>query len=119
VSTPILWAGVAAGSGLGAVIRLLVDRWVRQGHHGFPRGILVVNLTGAFVLGVLDGLALPTDLALVVGTGVVGSYTTYSTWVVDTDRLLDEGRRRAALANLGLSTAGGLAAVLAGIALTG
>jgi CrcB protein len=118
VSGVLVWAGVAVGSGLGALGRLLVDRAVRHTHGGFPRGILVVNLTGAFAIGVLDGLALPHDAALLASTAVVGSYTTFSTWMADTDLLLDQGRRTAALTNLLVSIGGGLAAVLAGLALT-
>ena len=56
----------------------------------FPFGTLVVNLSGALLLGFLSGLALSPHLALLVGTGFVGSYTTFSTWMLETQRLAEE-----------------------------
>lgn len=81
----------------------------------FPVGILVVNLSGAFVLGLLYGLGVasywPDWLAIGVRTGVIGAYTTYSTWAIDSLTLARGGTPRAAVLNLtGSLTAGVLLA---------
>ncbi len=66
----------------------------------FPYGTLVVNLSGAVVLGLLTGLALGHDAALLAGTAAVGSYTTFSTWMLETQRLTEERQYRRAVANI-------------------
>jgi CrcB protein len=66
----------------------------------FPAGIFVVNLTGAFALGVLLGAAVPDRAALLLGTGFMGGYTTFSTWMVETERLGEHGEGALVLANL-------------------
>jgi fluoride exporter len=115
---PAVWAGVIVLGGVGAVLRFLVDgaisaRWGRS----FPYGTLIVNLSGAFVLGLLTGLALGREEALLAGTATVGSYTTFSTWMFESHRLGEDGERRLAAANLAVSLAAGLVAALAGWAL--
>ena len=50
------------------------------------RGRWLVNVTGAFALGVLDGSAAPTHVVFVSGTGLIGAYTTFSTWMFETQR---------------------------------
>jgi CrcB protein len=78
----------------------------------FPVGILVVNLSGAFVLGVLYGLDItanwPDWLATGVQTGVIGAYTTYSTWAVDSLTLARDGAREEAVLNLAGSLLAGV-----------
>ena len=59
---------------------------------GFPLGTLAVNLSGSFVLGLLVGAGLDGDAYLLAGTAAVGSYTTFSTWMLDTERLARDGR---------------------------
>ena len=95
------WAlvGLAAlGGGLGAALRYAVDvavssRWRRT----FPLGTFLINVTGSLLLGVLVGLGSgPAALAL-VGTGVLGGYTTFSTASVDAVRLVRSGRGGTAL----------------------
>jgi CrcB protein len=109
VWTCLLWGGVLLGGGTGAVLRFLLDGAVTTRlSGGFPFGTLLVNLSGAFILGLLDGLVLPKDLALLIGTGVIGSYTTFSTWMLESQRLGEERQGRYAVVNLGLSLAGGL-----------
>jgi CrcB protein len=66
----------------------------------FPAGIFVVNLTGAFALGVLLGAAVPERAAFLFGTGFMGGYTTFSTWMVETERLGELGEPALVLANL-------------------
>lgn len=110
-----VWIGVFLIGGLGAVCRLLVDRAVLTQVGGiFPAGILVVNVTGAFLLGLLGTLALSPHTALLAGTAFVGAYTTFSTWMLDTIRLAEERRRRYAVLNIMGSIALGLVAVWLG-----
>jgi CrcB protein len=81
---------------------------------GFPLGTLGVNLSGAVVLGVLSGLALSPAAALLGGTAAVGSYTTFSTWMLETERLAEERQRRRAVANIVVSLVLGVAAAALG-----
>jgi fluoride exporter len=114
--------GVAAAGAVGAVLRYAVDHTVqRHAHFDFPLGTLVVNVTGSFVLGLLVGSAdhhgLSAAWTTVLGTGVVGAYTTFSTFTFDTLRLLENGERGAAATNIGASLAAGLGAAALGLAL--
>lgn len=106
----VLW--VALAGGLGAMARLVLDGMVRQRWRVAWLGTLVVNLTGSFVLGLVAGLAagalLPPSLRLVLGTGFLGGYTTFSAASVETVRLAGQRRWAAAFA-YGFGTA--LAAV--------
>lgn len=118
--TALVWVGVATLGGAGAVCRFLLDRTVtRRIGRPFPAGTLAVNLSGALLLGFLGGLVLPTHLALLVGTGFVGSYTTFSTWMLETQRLTEERRVWAAAANIAVSVVCGLAAAALGLWLGG
>ena len=114
--TAAVWAGVVIMGGVGAVLRFLVDRAVaRRVTRVFPYGTLVVNLSGALVLGFLAGLALSPHLALVVGTALVGSYTTFSTWMLETHRIGEERQLWPAAANIVVSVALGLCAAGLGL----
>jgi fluoride exporter len=118
--TVAVWAGVVVIGGVGAVLRFLVDRTVSaQAAGAFPYGTLAVNLSGALVLGVLSGLALSPHLALVAGTAFVGSYTTFSTWILETQRLGEERQLRPAAANIVVSLVLGLAAAWLGLSIGG
>ncbi|TDL09834.1 fluoride efflux transporter CrcB [Mycolicibacterium obuense] len=113
--TVLVWLGVVVLGGLGAVTRLAVDKAVsRRIGRPFPFGTLVVNISGAFLLGALAGLALRPHLALLIGTGFVGSYTTFSTWMLETQRLSEERQLISALANIGVSVVCGLFAAWLG-----
>jgi CrcB protein len=109
------WVAVALLGGLMAVARFAVDA-VLSDHpvQPFPLGILAVNLLGTFVLGVVVGAALGGEALLVVSGGVTGSFTTFSTWILDSERLVDSRRAGLAALNLGLSLIAGFAAVLIG-----
>lgn len=110
-----LWAAVAGVGGVGAVGRFLLDgAVVRRLGRGFPFGTLVVNLSGAFVLGLLTGLALPAHALLIAGTATIGSFTTFSTWMLESDRLSEEGALRAAAVNLVVSLVVGVFAAWLG-----
>lgn len=87
----VLGAGVLGG--VGAVARFALDRAVgRRAGRAFPFGTLAVNLTGAFALGVLVGAALSGDAYRLVGVGLIGGYTTFSTWALESHRLAEEGQ---------------------------
>jgi CrcB protein len=114
VTLPLVLA-VGVLGGVGAVARLHVDNAVgRRVGRGFPSGILAVNLSGTLVLGILAGLAVDGDAYRLLAGGLIGAYTTFSTWVFDSHRLAEEGRRGLAVANLVVSLLLGLAAVWLG-----
>jgi fluoride exporter len=111
----LLWVGVLTAGGFGAVLRFLVDGAVaRRAARSFPLGTLAVNISGAALLGLLGGLALSRHAALLADTAFVGSYTTFSTWMLETQRLSEERQLRSAVANLVASIVLGIAAALAG-----
>lgn len=107
----LLWVGVGALGGLAAIARFLLDGLVSGATTGgFPLGTLAVNLSGTVVLGILVGVGLHGDAYLLGGTAVIGSYTTFSTWLFESHRLAEDGRGWLVLANLLLSLALGIAA---------
>jgi fluoride exporter len=113
--TVAIWAGVVLIGGVGAVLRFLVDRTVtKRVGRPFPFGTLVVNLSGATLLGFFAGLALSPHVALLAGTAFVGSYTTFSTWMLETQRLSEERQVVSAFANIAVSVVLGLAAAWLG-----
>ncbi len=115
-----LWLAVGVLGGLGALSRFVIDALV-SGNTGarFPLGTLLVNLSGALVLGVLAGIALHGDGYLLAGTAAIGSYTTFSTWMLESHRLAEDGRRWLLWANIGLSLTLGIGAVALGRLLGG
>jgi CrcB protein len=110
-----VWIGVAALGGLGALARFSLDRFIlaRVGR-GFPAGTLAVNASGAFLLGLLVGISLEGDAYLFAGTALLGSYTTFSTWMLETHRLGEDGEANWLIANVVLSSAVGLGAAALG-----
>ena len=115
VSTAVVWAGVSLIGGVGSVLRFLTDRAVaRRAARPFPFGTLTVNVSGAALLAFLGGLTLSREAALLAGTSFVGAYTTFSTWMLETQRLGEERQTRAALANILVSITLGLAAAALG-----
>ena len=109
---------VVAGGAVGAPLRYLLDLFVQSRHASvFPWGTFTVNVVGSIVLGLVAGAASAADgpgwVVTLVGTGVCGAFTTYSTFGFETVRLVQEGYSRAALGN----TVGSVAAGLAGVAL--
>jgi CrcB protein len=118
----VIILGLAVAGAIGAVLRYGVDHWVqRRSGSSFPLGILVVNVSGSLVLGVLVGSAahhgVSGDWLTVAGTGLIGAYTTFSTFSFDTVALLERRQWAPAVANLTLSVAAGLAAAACGLAL--
>jgi CrcB protein len=110
-----VWVAVALLGGVGAVARFVIDGAIgARGGREYPFGTLVVNASGAFVLGGLTGLALTGNALLLAGTATLGSYTTFSTWMLETHRLREDARFRAALANIVISLAIGVGAAALG-----
>jgi CrcB protein len=114
--TVLLWIGVGLCGGVGAVVRFVLDAAVSSSRvgSGLPVGTLVVNLTGAAALGLVAGLALTGDALLLVGTAALGSYTTFSTWMLESQRRVEDGEARWAVANVVVSLGAGLGAVALG-----
>lgn len=112
---------VCAGGALGSGARYLVSTWaVRALGSDFPRGTLIVNVTGSFALAVIfaiPGSRIGPDLRLFLGAGILGGYTTYSSFNTETLALLDQGSLGLAAANVALTVAGCLVGGLAGLAL--
>lgn len=111
---------VAAGAALGAPLRHVVDRALRARlGAAFPWGTLAVNVAGSFLLGVLTAAAGRFDPAVVagLGAGFCGALTTYSTFGLETVRLVEGRARAAALGYVAVSALGGVLAAAAGLAL--
>ncbi len=88
---------LALAGGLGAVARFVLDGALTRAHRWRrPVPIEIINLSGSFLLGLLTGLAagrlLPGPAALVLGTGFLGGYTTFSTAAYETVRLVEQRR---------------------------
>jgi CrcB protein len=118
----VIVLGVAVAGAIGSVLRYGADHLVqRRAGSGFPLGILVVNVSGSLVLGALVGSAahhgVPGDWLTVAGTGLIGAYTTFSTFSFDTVALLERGRWAPAVVNVTVSVGAGLAAAACGLAL--
>jgi CrcB protein len=109
--SPFVWLAVALIGGAGSVLRFYVDGIVTSAiGRDFPYGTLAVNLSGAVILGLLTGLAVTGDTSLLAGTAAVGSYTTFSTWILESQRLTEERQYRPALLNIVVSLVLGVAA---------
>jgi len=114
---------VGLGGCAGAVARWLVDGWVSERNPtAFPVGTLAVNLTGSFLLGILfawviERNVLPADVRAPVMIGFIGAYTTLSTFMLESWRLVEDGSYVAAVGNIGGSMLLGLVAVVAGLAI--
>jgi CrcB protein len=118
-----LLLAVAGAAALGAVCRYLLDQVVQHRYGGaFPWGTVVINVSGSLLLGLVTGLAtshgLPAVPTAVVGTGFLGGYTTWSTYLWETFSLAEGGAPGLAALNLLGSLAVGLLAAAAGLGLT-
>lgn len=110
-----VWIGVALLGGFGAVARFTLDGLASQWFgRSLPFGTFVINVTGAFLLGLATGTALSHDASELLGTGTIGSYTTFSTWMLETHRLGEDGQVAPGIANILLSLLLGVAAAAVG-----
>lgn len=113
------WILVGIAGSLGALARFELGSWVAEHTQSpMPVGTLVVNTCGSLMAGLAWALDLPEPAGLVISVGFLGGFTTFSTWMVETGRLLEDDERPArGLANLALMLLGGLLGVLTGVAL--
>jgi len=118
--TPLVWVGFVVAGAIGAPARYLLDGFVQDRTGGaYPWGTFAVNASGSFVLGVITGLAvhhgLPPAARTILGTGLCGAYTTFSTFSFETVRLVEEGDTVDAARNVVASLAVGLGAAALGL----
>ncbi|MFF4409156.1 fluoride efflux transporter CrcB [Streptomyces sp. NPDC001262] len=116
------WLLVIMGAVVGAPARYLTDRAVQRRHDTvFPWGTFTVNVIGCLILGLVTGAvaagAASSHVQLLLGTGLCGALTTYSTFSYETLRLAEDGARFLAVANVLGSVVAGLGAVFTGTAL--
>lgn len=116
------WLLVIAGAVVGAPLRYLTDRTVQSRHDSvFPWGTFTVNVAGSVILGLVAGAvsegAASPHVQLLLGTGLCGALTTYSTFSYETLRLAEDGARFYAAANVAGSIAAGLGAAFTGNAI--
>ncbi len=114
-----MWLAVGAAGAMGAVVRYLVDHLVGARASGvFPWGTLVVNVSGSFLAGGVAALVaievVGSDLAMVAAGGFLGAYTTFSTAMYETVRLLEDGARQRAVSNLVVPLLGSVLAATGG-----
>lgn len=115
----LICLGGAAGTGARYLLATLV---ARAAGAGFPYGTLLVNVSGSFLLAVLMQISLTTELIgsdarLILGAGVLGGFTTYSTFNYETFALLRDGSWSLAAVNVAATLLGCLLAAVAGVAL--
>jgi fluoride exporter len=111
----LVWVGVGLLGGLGALLRFFLDGLIAaRVRRDFPLGTFVINVTGAAILGLLVGLGFTGTRLLLAGTATLGSYTTFSTWMLESQRLVEDGELAVAGANLLVSLVVGLGAVALG-----
>lgn len=117
-----IMAMVAVAGGAGAAARYTLDYFIVQRMRGvLPLGTWTVNITGSLALGLLVGLMLrlemPPEVKIILGGGFLGAYTTFSTWMYESIRLMEQGSWRLAAVNVLGSLVTGLVAAALGLAL--
>lgn len=120
MNSALLTMGVALLGGAGAVARYVAhSAVVRMDPTEFPLATFAVNVVGSLLLGVLVGVGASHDSRLLAGTAVLGAFTTFSTWMWETERMVAGGERRGAATGVIISLLVGLGAVAAGVAIGG
>lgn len=104
------WLLVVVGAAVGASLRHLATRY----NSAFPWGTFVVNVVGSFALGLLTGVA-SSQVQLLLGAGLCGALTTYSTFSYETLKLYESGAKTYTVLNVVGSVAVGLGAVWVGV----
>lgn len=124
-ASALITVAVFLAGSCGALCRYVVDGVVQERWGGaFPIGTFAVNMSGVFLLGIVAGffsahVTAPDDVKTIVETGFIGAYTTFSTLMYETSRLLKEGARRYGLMNILASVACGAAIAAGGLLLGG
>jgi CrcB protein len=114
VSAPA-WIAVGLLGGAASVARYLLGGIVTpSGRSAFPLGTLLVNVSGALALGLLVGLRVHGTALVLLGTAMLGAFTTFSTWMLESDRLARYQRIRLAAVNVAANLVAGVAAVALG-----
>jgi CrcB protein len=112
------WGAVAGLGAFGALLRFLLDAGLEgRVSGGFPLGTLAVNASGSLLLGLLAGLAASGETLVLAGSGALGSYTTFSTWMLESQRLTEDADLASAVANVILSLLAGVGAAALGRAI--
>ncbi len=124
LSTFFLAGLIGLAGAMGALVRFLLGRWIAQRAQGmFPWGTLLINVSGAFLIGLLLGLAgqkvISTQIQAVLATGFLGGYTTFSTMSWEGMQLLKGGNRRQSALYLAGNYVPGLLAAALGLVLGG
>jgi fluoride exporter len=118
VTTAIVWTLVPLLGGAGAIARFLLDGATqRRVDTEFPLGTFVVNMLGTFVLGLATGAGIAGTALLLLGTATLGSFTTFSTWMLESERLGEDGEVRLMSLDLALSLVAGFATAVCGWAI--
>lgn len=105
----LTYSAIAIGGAIGACLRFAVGEWMLHLFgRAFPFGTLLVNILGSFVIGLLYGLLITEQIApnpwrIFIGIGVLGAFTTFSTFSMDTVLLLQQGDWQKAIANVVLN----------------
>ncbi len=111
---------VAAMGGIGSILRYLVSRLMARFAPDLPYGTLLVNWTGSWLVGLLGGAVsqrIPGALLTPIVAGLLGGFTTFSTFTYETAELVQSGELLPAIANLALSVVGGALLALLGLSL--
>jgi fluoride exporter len=107
----VMWVAAGLLGGAGALARFLLDGFVDERFTGgFPYGTFAVNISGALALGLLAGVALDGNALVLAGSATLGSYTTFSTWMLETDRSVEDDRVTLAVVNVALTLLVGIGA---------
>lgn len=113
--SPAAWVAVGLVGGAAAAARFLIDSaFASRSDHPFPLGVLAINLAGTLALGLVAGAALSGQALVIVAGGAIGSFTTFSTWVLDSHRLAEAGHTNLVWLNVVLSLVAGFAAIALG-----
>lgn len=111
---------VAVGAGFGVSARVVTSDWIkRKNAYPFPLSTFFVNMSGSFLLGLVTGFGMDTSFSLLIGTGFLGSFTTFSTFNVENINLLRRKKYSQLFGYLGASYAFGIVLLLVGMALGG
>ena len=112
---------ICFGGALGTGARYLTSTWIAQAYgSGFPRGTVLINVTGSFLIALVMELSVKTgavseNARLFLTTGALGGYTTYSSFNYETLKLASQGAHELAVLNMGLTVVGALAAGFLGL----